>query len=203
MSDKIEQYKGGYNNSGVSDGARRVGAGGVKTGLPLIITGGRQRFELFHNNFTVKGKLKREPKAGECELEIVDKGERRDLLAHVVYILPRNYCPDCDKNDKLKEKGAINVWTLYDGSIEFNIKPGEAVITCWCQECQMHEYYGSKIIIPGMDEAPEKMDEWRKKQIRQIRMDRNIVEYIRNRLLVQDWSIIVDPELKRRVMENG
>lgn len=194
------RYTGGYNNSEKKDSVKRVGGGGVKTGLPLIITGGKSRFDLFHDNFSGKGRYKKQPRPGEVELNVTGKVEKRDLADKVKFALPRNFCPDCNRTDRMHVQGSINVWTMYDGgqNQEFGpyLKPGEVVITFWCQECQNHEFYGLKIIIPGMEDGPEGLDEWRKKQIRQIRMDRNIADFIRSRVTTGDQSIVVSQEAR-------
>jgi hypothetical protein len=192
------RYKGGYNNTGVADPVRRVGAGGVSTNFPLIITGGRKRYDLFHYNFTEPGKYPKNPRPGEVDLKVSAKVPKLEIADKIKYKLPRNFCPDCNRTDRMHEKGAINVWTMYDGSIDFDLVPGDAVITFWCQECQMYDFYGSKIQLPntsGMD--IEGYDEWRKRQIRQCRMDKNIVEYLR--VHRDNPSIIVSQEIRDRL----
>jgi len=184
-------YTGGYNNEAAKDGVKRVGAGGVKSGLPLIITGGQKRHDLFHYNFSDLGKFKKQPRPGEVELRVSDKVPQRELMEKIKYVLPRNFCPDCNRTDRMKVGGACNMWTMHDGESKVDLKPGDVVVSIWCQECQMTALYADKKIqLPGNQEiAPENYDEWRLKQIRQIRMDRNIAEFIRNRLIAGDTSI--------------
>lgn len=122
------------------------------------------------------------------------------MANRIKFKLPRNFCPDCNRTDRQHKEGAINMWTMYDGAPEFGLQPEDIVITFWCQECQQHALYGKQIVIPGMEKNvnPEELDEWRKKQIRNIRMDRNIEAYVRNRLTANDTSIIVDEELRKQ-----
>lgn len=199
--ERLPRYYGGYNNSKQLEGVRRVNAGGQKAGLPLIITGGKARFDAFHYNFTDKGKYKKQPRPGEVELRVKDTQPKRELFEKIKFKLPRNFCPDCNRTDLAHEKGVINVWTMYDGAPDLGLQPNDVIVSFWCQQCQMNGLYGKRIKIPGEENGlnPEGMDEWRKAQIRQVRMDRNIEAYIRNRLLAGDTSIVIDEEFKRTI----
>lgn len=200
MNGRTGSYTGGYNNNAAPDGLRRKHAGETKVGLPLIMTGGRKRWDEFHYQFTDREKFKKQPRPGEVELTVSSKFETREMANKIKFKLPRHFCPDCNRNDRAHEQGAINMWTMYDGAPEFGLLPEDVVITFWCQECQMAALYGKQIVIPGMEQGidVEGMDEWRKKQIRNIRMDRNIESFIRNRLAANDSSIIVSEELRKQ-----
>lgn len=196
MSEKLQpKYKGGYNNTGGTD-VRRVSPQGVSSNFPLIITGGQKRHDLFHYNFSDKGKYKKQPRPGEVEVRVNSKQDAKFLTEKLRYQLPRTFCPDCNRVDRPPEGGAINVWTMVDGERDVDLHPGDVVISVWCQECQMHCLYGKKIELPNNSNplCPEDLDEWRKSQIRQVRMDRNIASFIRNRLIANDQSIVIDRE---------
>jgi hypothetical protein len=192
MSEILPKYQGGYNNQGGSD-VKRVSSGGVKSGLPLIITGGQKRHDLFHYNFSDKGKYKKQPRPGEVEIRVNAQIPAKQLQENLKFKLPRNFCPDCNRMDREHKEGSINVWTMVDGERGVDLLPGDVVISFWCQECQMNALYGKKIEIPSTANplCPEELDDWRKSQIRQVRMDRNIGEFVRNRLIADDKSIYV------------
>ena len=199
----LPEYRPNYGNQLSKDAARRVNAGGQKAGLPLIITGGQKRYDIFHYNFSDKGKIGKRPKQGEDPIPQASSVQhKRDIAHRLKFKLPRNFCADCNRTDREHEKGAINVWNMTDGFQEAGLYPDDVVVTFWCQKCQMNALWGKKIALPGDEKCPmppEDLDDWRKKQIRHCRMDRNIAEYIRSAILRQDWSIIVDEETRERL----
>lgn len=176
--------------------ARRINAGGQKAGLPMIITGGSARHKEFHYQFTDPGKFKRkDPKAG-TDFSVMGDVPMRATAEKLRYRLPFSFCPDCDKTTIPIEKAKIlGIWMVSEIHEDIDLKPGETILHCKCQDCIDDELWGtSNIEIPGDDPA---LDEWRLKQIRSNRMERNLVSFVRNRLLANDFSIVIQPEERR------
>lgn len=175
------------------DVVRRKGAGAIKVGLPLLMPGGRKRWNSFHEKFTDKPLYKSQPKPGEVELHVDKTLPHREIAEKIRYRLPRNFCPDCNRTDRAHVKGALNMFSLQEPEPGLDIYPGEIVLCCWCQDCQDDDLNAkTKLVIPGMDDPD--MDEWRKRMIRQNRMERNIIEYIRAKRMSNDTSIVIRPE---------
>lgn len=179
-----------------SSGVKRKHAGTTRAGLPLIMPGGYKKWNDFHEQFTDKRTYKKNPYPGEVELNIKDSAKSGDIAELVHYVLPRNFCPDCDRTDRLHEAGALNMITIDEPMPGMDLRPGDVVLVCWCQECQMNDLKGTALIIPGMDDPD--MDEWRKRMIRQNRMARNIQNYIQQALLAGEYSIRVPEDFRRR-----
>lgn len=184
------------------DGVRRRNAGGIKPGLPMIITGGSALHKEFHYQFTDPGKFKKKNVFHEDKLSLQVQGQMtvRETIVKARYRLPFNFCPDCNKNDKrLEEVQWIGVWMVADPHEEIDLNPGETIIHCKCAACVEADKVG-KVDIEIPTDSPE-IDEWRKSQITQNRMERNLVSYIRNRLAANDIRIVVSAEERERMLK--
>lgn len=183
------------------DPVRRRMSGQVKPGLPLIITGGSARHKEFQYQFTEPGKFKKPSRA------IYDQSENFDIQKTVNikgtaeklrYRLPFNFCPDCDRTDIPREKAVwLGIWMIGEQHKEVDLKPDETVVHTKCIDCVKAEASGTATI--ELATGDDDYDEWRLRQIRANRMERNIISYIRNRLLANDTRIVVSEEERRRL----
>lgn len=196
------------------DGTKRVASGGVKAGLPLILTGGRARHEAFKYNFTDPGKFKKKKKFGETPLHEQCKPMNEmpggAIKEKFHFVIPPNVCIDCNRIDRPRGPGSggfINMIPIEDETYAgLGLIPGRVVVTCWCQDCvEGHEFAKKNMpIVQGDDlpEAlvlpeslqvpPEEIDEWRLNMMRHNRMQRNMIDYLRNN--IDNPTIYVDKE---------
>lgn len=175
---------------------KRRNAGGIKSGLPLIITGGMERHREFQYLFTDPGKFKKKNPKDGVDLSVIKTRQMKDVAEKLKYLLPIHYCPDCDSNMIVREKAKVlGMWAVAEPHPEVHLVPGEVIIHIKCQDCIDHELWGRKnLLITGDDE----FDEYRLRMVTQNRMERNLVSYVRNRLMANDTSIIVDEETRKR-----
>lgn len=192
-----------------NDPVRRRNAGGVKVGLPLIITGGKKRHEEFQELVSPDKKIKRKEdprtvtldKQVDPALQKQMRQSRRDFAEKLRYWLPREFCPDCGEHDRPHEGGAINVVDWNEPRPDLDIRPGEIVLSTWCQRCQMSFRLGPGIAIAhDMEQATQGMadpedSEYMKRLMVQNRMQKNIEDFIRCRRLTRPESIESNPEM--------
>jgi len=168
------------NYNGLGQGlTRRVGAGGVKSGLPLLITGGKKRYDEFHWLFNTFGRVKKKPQLGELSLKdqgkAKPKGPRQEFEERLRYCLPRSFCPDCAEHDRPSEQGMFNLWCIEEPIPGLDLRPGHVVVSTWCQECLV-AYRSGK--IRGTVLADGLTDEARAAALN-TRMEAHTLDYLR------------------------
>ena len=204
-----------------SDGTKRVASGGVKSGLPLILTGGKLRHDAFHYNFTDPGKFKKKAPWGTEKLSKALEGQPK-LKTHEVaeklkFRIPANFCVDCCRSDRPVGDGAGGFLNLRaidsDEYAGLGLVPGTVVLTVWCQSCfEADKFSKNNIAIcqgndlpkgldmpPQMSIPPEELDECALNRLRFNRMQRNMIEYLRNQIVAKNPRIYVQDEDVQRL----
>jgi hypothetical protein len=197
------------------DGTKRVASGGVKDGLPLILTGGRARHDAFHFNFTDPGKFKKKEAWGKAKLRETLKGQptlpKSEVAEKLKFVIPANFCIDCCRSDRPTDGGFLNLKAIADDEYAgIGLIPGNVVLTVWCQDCFDRDQFSKKnlaicqgddipqdVIVPKqIDVPPEEMDEYALNKIRGNRMHRNMIDYLRNQIMARNPTIYVQADDK-------
>lgn len=176
------------------DQTRRAGAGGVKAGVVGLHIGGKKLFEDFHNTYTSPDKPKKPRDRYEGEDIVPDKNAKPADVPHKLAImLPRTFCPDCDRSDADPNRKFLTAFTTDDPdeAASLHIKPMEPIVYSVCTTCQKRsDHIGQELQkdavnhlqVVGHDGYPAplyevKAEEWHKARLERIR--KNVCDYIR------------------------
>jgi len=173
--------------------ATRAGAGGTKVGSVGIRPQGLKKANDIVDYLT-PGKF--EKRKGNFTQEIDFDGAKKQAVPHQIIIkLPRNFCPDCDRQDRPHEGGALNMSTYNEDRPDLGLKAGELLASSFCQEC-LSKYQAQcndpaqKLLLPSLQGT--KSQKQRVDAERMVRVKKNTENYIRVMRLTSHWEIYTD-----------
>jgi hypothetical protein len=142
----------------------RAGAGGTKAGLVGLRPNGMKDASEIVDYFT-PGKITMPDRPFTKEIEDSPTAKRQESIFRTTIMLPRSYCADCGRTGRPESGGAINanIWT--EERIDLGVKPGDGMISFFCQECC--DKYKAGITDPGKDIAEVTVQGIRKRRQRE------------------------------------
>lgn len=173
--------------------ATRAGAGGTKVGsVGLRPQGIKKANEVI--DFLTPGKMKRRPGIGTQEIEF-EGAKQQAIPHHIAMILPRDFCPDCNKRGRVPHGGCLNTGVYTEDRPDLGLKAGELYQVSFCQECYvkhcaMRKDPAGRLLIPSAQGAlPQNK---RQDAARLERVKRNTENFIRVMRLTSHWEIYTD-----------
>lgn len=107
-------------------------------------------------------------------------------------ILPRNFCPDCDRTDRPLTGGAINPNVFLEDRPHIRLKANQIFISFLCQECLEAQF----AIVDPKGHIKELDEEGKKKQAeRPVRIKENTEAFIKTLLLTDSPDLWINKEL--------
>ena len=172
----------------------RAGAGGTRIGVPGLRPSGLKKANDLIDYFT-PGKVKMPDRPFSREIETPADHKNQDTPFRPTIMLPRSYCGDCDRKGRPEKGGAINFNVWAAERADLGVKPGDSMISFFCQECV--EKYQAGINDPGKDILEASVQGVRQRrqaegETRAIRCKENQENYIRAMRLTGNMAIYTD-----------
>lgn len=197
---KYMPKKGGKKEQELKDmlnTATRAGAGGTKAGLVGIRPQGLKKANEIVDFFT-PGKVKMPDRPFEKPLDNPTDGKRAETPFTLVIMLPRNYCPDCDRSNRPagdNAGGAVNVSFWSEERVDLGVKAMDSMISFFCQECCLK--FQADIKDPGKDIQLATVHGIRQRRQQEqaerlVKVRKNTENYIRAMRMANRWEIYLD-----------
>ena len=172
----------------------RSGAGSTYIpGAPAIRPSGS--LDSFREAIT-PGKLPKRDPLFSKPLEVPKNAHNTETGFRLKIMLPRTFCPDCDKTDRPEEGGAVNINIFMEEKHSISVKPGDALISFFCQACCNKFTESQKGVASDLSLVTSSGGIAKKKEIdaaeRLVRIKANTEAYIRCKLLTNDTGIFVN-----------